>query len=535
VSRRVEEARLREQIHYYAFMRADLVLHASAEFLNAQRDLYAKVTSQGMGDVAARWLTGERGLILVTGPGLAAERGAVPAESLGLRSPSMALAPVGGFAARAGSAPPPRAELATPVEEVRIGEGAARGLRLLVASDPASDVLAFHVMAMGRSFVEPAGKEGISDFLHRLIARSAGPWARAELHARLESIGASVKTCDAAFIPYDDYYTTPEFSFIRFETLDEFHREAFDLLGGMVTAPRFEEDEIEAVRSEMLSLLAQREGDPKQVMDGAFRSAIYGNDALASRPIMGTKDSITGLTASDLREWHARYFRPENLVVAVVSGLPRRQIVQETERVFRFEAVPAGAPDTSPLELQPPLTAAGVAERRALGKPQARIGLSYTFDFQPEDEAALQAAALLLSDRMSFQLRERQGLAYDIGAGFRSWHGRRGLLTTVMGTRPENLEQAGPAMAAQIDSMKSAEVSDDGLAVAINAYVGRARMQRITRMGQAYHLCMDVLRGERAGSGADRLRRLRAVTPSDVDRVAERYFSSARACRVTVE
>jgi len=533
VSRRVEEARLREQIHYYAFMRSDVVSYAPAEFLNAQPSLYAKVTPEAIREAATRWLTGAEGLVLVTGPGLTPERGPVSPETLGFRVPEAALPAAGGFVVATATGPAPRAKEAKPAQTITLSEGPARGMRIIVSSDPSSDVLAFHVMAIGRSFVEPAGKEGISDFLHRLIARGADSWKRTDLHARLESIGATLKTCDAAFIPYDDYYTTPEFSFVRFETLDEFHAQAFELLGAMITAPRFDAEEIEAVRTEMAGLLAQREADPKQVMDVAVRSAIYGKDAAAARPITGTTESVAGITADDLRAWHARYFRPENLVVAVVTGLPAETVVAEVERTFRFAG--SGQDEPRPIDLEPPLTTPGTAERRALGKPQARLGLSYTFDFDARDEAPLQAAALLLSDRMAFQLRERQGLAYDIGAGFRSWHGRRGLLSAVMGTRPENLGDAAGAMAAQIDSMKISRVSDETLAVAVNAYVGRARMQRITRMGQAYHLSMDVLRGERAGSGAERLQRLRGVQPSDVDRVAQRYFSSAQACRITVE
>src|SRR5262245_39748379 len=98
-----------------------------------------------------------------------------------------------------------------------LSETLPSGLQVVLERNDDSDVFAVHVMFRPRSAAEPAGKEGIASFLHRLMARGSKVLDPPALAARLDAIGATLKTDDDARVPYDDYYTTPEFSFLRLE------------------------------------------------------------------------------------------------------------------------------------------------------------------------------------------------------------------------------------------------------------------------------------------------------------------------------
>ena len=52
---------------------------------------------------------------------------------------------------------------------------------------------------------------------------------QATLSARLDRLGATLKSDDDARVPFDDYYTTPEFSFLRLEMPSESWREGVAL------------------------------------------------------------------------------------------------------------------------------------------------------------------------------------------------------------------------------------------------------------------------------------------------------------------
>jgi zinc protease len=103
-----------------------------------------------------------------------------------------------------------------------------------------------------------------------------------------------------------------------------------------------------------------------------------------------------------------------------------------------------------------------------------------------------------------------------------------------MGTRPENLETAEEGMAAEMRRLSEEPPTAEEVATAVNARVGRMRMRRMTRMGQAFYLCMDLLGGDPLLEHDRRLQAMQTVTPEDVARMSKRYIDPARANRVIV-
>ncbi len=534
VSKRTEEVGLRQQIHYYSFMRGGVITRAPSGFLDAQMARYRDATIEDLRAAAEQWFRDPPFRVVVVGPGLTARDEIVTAADAGFIPPKQALPEESAEACEISVLDPfpaPRTAVALPPKMLALDSG----MRVVFSSNPSSEVLALHLMALGRSYREPEGKEGITDFLHRMLPRGAGEWSEAALGSKLDAIGATVKVTDSPWIPYDDYYTVPEFSFVRFETLDDFYERALELLGLMVREPRFEDSEIETVRQEMLDLIAKRDASASGVARSLFREAIYGAGHAGAKDVLGTTESISSITREDLRKHHRRYFSPSNLVLTIVTGLPEEVMVPVVERAFSVSPeMLASPPEPWSVGMAQPRRVDPVPRiERELGKQQAEIQLGCLFDFDPADEAAIQVADFVLSDRMAFQLRERQGLAYTIGAVFSSW-GTRGVLSAGMGTRPENLPVAEAGIVAQIDSLKTLAIDEKDVRKAVNARVGRMRMRRLSRMGQAYYLSMDLLHQKPLLAHETLLRGMRDVTPSDVMRVAQEYFGTEQLACVIV-
>ena len=99
------------------------------------------------------------------------------------------------------------------------------------------------------------GRERFARVVEQLAARGfapqligASPLADGAIHEAAASLGAKLKTTDSDWIPYDDYYFTPEYSYARIETFDTFGLAAIDLLGEIVNAPRFDDRLFEKAR-----------------------------------------------------------------------------------------------------------------------------------------------------------------------------------------------------------------------------------------------------------------------------------------------
>jgi predicted Zn-dependent peptidase len=553
--REVGAALAAEQIHYFAFTLADLLLHAPLGVVSGAGLALARVDAAQVERVASALLTAGGGAALAAiGPGLA------PRSET--RDPRDLAAPAAGRpappsssenyevtqemaerAARLGPVTPPRTRTPHAPATVVLDNG----LTMVLAANPDSDVFAVHVAARGRSYCEPAGRSGLADLLHRMLLLGAGPWAEGELTREIERAGLQIKVTDSPGIPYDDYQTTPDFSFVRLETADRFYREALVVLGEMIFAPALGEAALAAAQKEAIPLAERRARSASEESQQLLRRGFYPGSRGAWPPL-GTATDLARVTVDDVRAFHERYFAPANLVVAIVTGLEPRAVEAAARAAFERPA-PGRAPGgrgtacVTAAELVPAATAAPAREEATIGREQSWIRVGSVFPVAPGDGPALEVASLVLSDRLAFELRERQGLAYAIGAHY-GQRGDRGWIAAGMGTRPENLPRAEAGLDAGIHGLAATEVTAEEVTKVVKTHIGRLRMRRVSRINQAMNLGLDALwappgagpgavaggggaAGNGAGGAGSASSGLTSVTAADVRRVAAAYLAPA--------
>ncbi|HEX6853649.1 MAG TPA: insulinase family protein, partial [Candidatus Polarisedimenticolaceae bacterium] len=364
-SREVLEA---DQIHYYAMTHSEALLDAPPGWLQKAARRYDGVTDADLDRAAVLLAQGiARARIAVSGPGLAA---------------------------RAASWTPPKAEPRVSPRG-RVDRSLACGARVIVERNDDSQVFAVHAMLRPRAASEPAGKDGVVSFLHRLLPKGTVGSDGPALAARLARLGAQVKADDDSRVPFDDYYTTPEFSFVRLELPADGWREGLSLLAEMLRQPRLDPADVEAVRKEMLDLQARRQASSRNRAVETFEAALAPGHPL-TRPVVGTPSSIGAITVDDLRAFHRDYVTGSHLALTVVSPVDAEEVAQALDGAFA--GLPAGAP--APALAPPPVTStAGELPGDAL-KDQVTVVLGYTFDAPDDERPALALAGALLSDEL---------------------------------------------------------------------------------------------------------------------------------------
>ncbi|MGD8394281.1 MAG: pitrilysin family protein [Candidatus Eiseniibacteriota bacterium] len=566
----VDAALLVDQIHYVAFVRAPLVLHAPLALLGGDPELYDAVDGERLARAAARWLDPSRAAeAVVIGPLPREERldtdprtwardgepapadvppasGGRPVEAAGAARDASAAQ-----AARRDTADAAWEELPHRPDAPRTRTAHAprrlvldNGLTVLLMSNPDSRVFAVHLAACGRSAHEPAGQAGIADLLHRMLPHGTARWSRDTLGHLLDRAGVQLKVTDQPWIPYDDYYTSPAFSYIRLETIDTYHLEALHLLAEMVSSPELADEAFEEVQRTALHLASRRAASTRDRARELLREVQWRGSPVA-RPPLGTSESLAGITADDVRRFHAGYFEPSNLVLAVVTGVEPPAIEEAIAATFGrlgagaapgpgTDSVPTSrtAPRHGPIE-PPPVTTAPDRRRETLDAEQATLLVGTVFEISESDAAPLDVAIGLLSDRLAFELRERQGLAYSIGAGVTRYGGVARVVAS-MGTRPENVAIARDGLVEGFRTLAAAPVDDDAVRSVAKSRIGRMRMRQVSRIGQAYAMSMEELQGVPLGTDRAELAAQLEVVPDDVERVARRYLDGAPLVEVIV-
>jgi predicted Zn-dependent peptidase len=397
------------------------------------------------------------------------------------------------------------------------------GMTVIVQQDRSNPIFATHFLFKHRSAYETMldGKTGMVNFLHHLLDYGPEKMEKEEFQAELQKAGAKVKFYDMAFIPYDDYYTTPEFSYVRLEVLDDNYIPVLKLISQDLMHLKIDPESVESVRKAMITTAKKNQNSIKKKGARLFKSLLYGDSPLAA-DITGDPEDIASFNERNLDSFSRLYFSPENLILTILTSLNPEDVMNQVKSILGSWNQPSPLPAVS-------YPAPGLEPARkeiSGGKKQSYLAMGYSFAVaDPADKAPLAILNALLSNRMQFQLREREGLAYTLGSSVR-FYGDWGVWYATMGTSPQNLERAEAGIIEEIERALNGGFDREEVTKARNAYLGRQAMRTLTRANRAYYMGLAELHGKASDQRQKWIGELQKVTVEDLERVAPLYLKS---------
>jgi predicted Zn-dependent peptidase len=246
---------------------------------------------------------------------------------------------------------------------------------------------------------------------------------------------------------------------------------------------------------------------------------------------LGKAKDIEHIGLAEIKTFHDKLYNPSNLVLTISGNLSVDKVMNLIKTNFGGTWGEAG--------WQPPAFKYQYRKldntvRQKIGKSQSYIIVANTCDVEEKDQPALHILSNIFSGRLAFNLREKQGLAYSIGAHFPKYKDARWYSIT-MGTRPENIEKAVSGIREEIRSIREASFDASDVQRTINAILGRRGMRRMDRVSQAYYISMEILDGKSPEADYEYGERLKAVTPQDIERLARKVFQNHDHLIVIVE
>ncbi|MCK4606937.1 MAG: insulinase family protein [candidate division Zixibacteria bacterium] len=515
-----------EKLHFYSFIIAPMMMSAGWDFLQDYPDRLSRVSWDQCRQAAGEWLAEPDYVATIVrpvgdSPNPPWEPPTMPAADVTAyfdTAQFVAYDLTVGYPLEWPETDSVDYELKDPAEYHY--ETLANGLTLIIKSSPDSRVFAMNVLGKNRTASEPDGKEGITDFVQRCLEKGTATRNARELSRDLAGIGANVTLYDNPWIPYDDRYTTRRFSFLKFETIDAFAEKGFYLFCEMLLYPAFDSVEAESVRRSMFGILGRDAGSPRKVARNLFYETMFGDGAYA-RSISGTPQSIGSITIEDLREHHTCFYSPGNLILSITTNKPVATIRRWVDRVFG--RMTAGYPPAQGVAGPVPIHETRTAHRD-LESEQISLYLGSPLPGAASDDvAALNVAASVLSTRLYLNLREKQGLAYSVGAGA-VFDKDFGWQYSVISTAPDNYQKALDGITLEIEKLKLDGPTQSEITSARNHIWGRLGIAKLSRINQAYYLAVDKYLGRSPGYDSRYLKALSEVTVDSVRRVMGRYF-----------
>ena len=287
----------------------------------------------------------------------------------------------------------------------------SNGLTVLHAERPNLPIVSMQlVVKAGLAASDPA-LPGVGDFATALLEEGTQSHDALELADAVEQLGASYAT-----------QTRRDTTTLRMDALARNAPNALGLLAEIAQHPTFPDQEVERQRKMRLSSIAEVREDASALADAAMVRALYGAGHPYGRTALGTEDATKRITATDLRKFWQRNFRPDNAALVVVGAIDADRLRRLAEREFGAWSAPGTDPAASVVS-DPAAKPVRVVVVDKPGAPQTelRVGRVGTIRTNPEFPALQvlnEAIGGAFSSRLNLNLREQKGYTYDASSRF---------------------------------------------------------------------------------------------------------------------
>ncbi|KGK78552.1 zinc protease [Thalassobacter stenotrophicus] len=386
------------------------------------------------------------------------------------------------------------------------------GITAWLVEEPSIPFVAMDIRFKGGSSLDPEGKRGATYMMMGLLEEGAGDRDARAFTEATEAVAAN--------FGFDTFRDSVQ---IEAQFLTENREESLALLRDAIKFPRFDQDAIDRVQTQIVSIIEGNETDPNDIAGTTLAALSYPGHPYATAQ-EGTVESVNALTRADLIAAHQAVFARDRVYIGVTGDISAAELGPLLDTLLGdLPATGAPMPVEAKLALEGGQT---IVDYRS---PQSVVlfGHAGVDRDDPDFFPAFVANHILggggFESRLMVNVRERRGLTYGISSFLAS----RDYGNQWLGQFSTSNENVGPA----IDLIQSiwADMAENGVTPeeldAAQTYLTGAYPLRFDGNGRI----AGILAGMQAqGLGVDYIEtrndQVNAVTLEDIQRVAAEHL-----------
>ena len=386
-------------------------------------------------------------------------------------------------------------------------------LRVLTSTMAHTQSISMVICVGAGSRYESDELAGVSHFIEHLPFKGTESWPTARaISEAIEGVGGVMNAS-----------TDREMTVFWCKVARLHYKTAFAVLMDMVLNSRLDPEEVEKEREVIQEELRMTYDQPSYRVDLLIDEAMWPDQAMG-RDVGGTLETVADIQQKDIREYMHQQYNPANTVVAVAGNVTHEEVVDMLAETTR---------DWKPLEsldwelatdnVEGPLVK---VERRHSDQTHLCLGVPGLSLTHP-DRYAFNLMNTILGDGMSsrlfLNLREEQGLAYDVHSSSSNYRDT-GALVVYCGVEPSKTNDAVKTIVKEFQGMHQAP-SEQELNKAREYSKGRLLLRMEDTRAVASWLGAQELLQDSVRTPEEVVESLDAVTPADIARVAKNFLN----------
>ncbi len=405
-----------------------------------------------------------------------------------------------------------------------VREKLPNGLVWLFSEQSGLPLVTLKLLVKAGTLQDPKGKEGLANLTASLLLSGTQRRSATQIAQELDFLGARLGAAGG-----DD------FAEVSLTILKKDLAAGLDLFQDILLHPAFAPPEVRRKVAEIKASLKSDEDEPMVVASRAFNKDLFGAFPYG-HPIRGTQAGLTAITPKTLKEFHRRYYRPNNAILSVSGDLTLDEARKWVTQIFG--SWPAG--EIPPPQL-PPIPRLQEDRVVVIDKDisQANIILgNLGISRANPDFYALQVMNYILggggfASRLMDNIRVNRGLAYSVSSGF-SPGLEPGPIAVSLETKNASSAEAVAQVLAEMRRIRQEPVTAAELSDAKSYLIGSFPRKMDSLAKRAWLMAY----AEFYGLGLDYPWRypdlIRNLTPGDIQRVAAKYLHPDKYLLVVV-
>lgn len=395
----------------------------------------------------------------------------------------------------------------------------SNGLQLHLCRDPRLPTVAIQGAALGGLAAEPPHHAGISTLLSTMLRKGTTSRSAADIASTLDSLGATL-----------GFSSGNNSAAIAASCLSTDLEVVMDILGDTLTNPALPDQYLDFERTTQITAIKEDDEDPLTLAFRHLRSSLFAGEGYGLNQL-GSETTLQAIDRDALLAHHTKTFSAANISLSIFGDIDLETTLQIAEK--SLGKIPTGTRHVAPTQ---PI-ADPTQLHLQLDKQQAVLTLGYLgAAFNSPDIPALLLLHTWFSDMagpLFTRIREELGLAYYCGAT--QFHGHHtGLFAFYLGTSPDQLDLAKNELIATIDTISKSGMDATTLESVKNSWLAKDALTNQSKSSMARICAIDTLLGYSTNHHRELIDQIKAVTPTDTQRIAHTYFSTPPHTLVTV-